>query len=72
MTAHELARRLLSLPDTDIRLYWDGAPRGEIEGIAQRDHLDMIYLVSHWGIYRENFTRDEIMYDATKEQDGEP
>ena len=34
-----------------------------------RDELDLIYLVGHWGsAARENFTRDEIVFDEEREE----
>jgi hypothetical protein len=51
MTNAELIEYLKKLPPTKpVALFWDGNPRGEIEGIVNDD--SEIVLVGDWSIYR--------------------
>ena len=63
MKAHDLAKRLLALPNREVNIFWDGAARGDVEGIVNDKE---IVLVGDWSIYRDGpyrmYAEDKIIF----------
>jgi hypothetical protein len=53
--------------EADMALFWDGAPRGEVEGICRHGE-ETIVLVGEWCIYRDGihraFPEVDVLFDA--------
>ena len=60
MKANELANILNGLPDKEVYLFWDGAARGEIEGIMTQG--ETVVIVGDWSIYRDRYKEEQIVY----------
>jgi hypothetical protein len=70
MIVLELVDILKTLPqDKDISLFWDGASRGDIEGIVNTS--GEVVIVGDWSIYRDGdyraYKEDEIVYDKGRD-----
>jgi len=56
---------LATLPaDKSVAVFWDGGPRGDVEGIVNA--ADEVVIVGEWSIYRDSEYRrypdDQIVY----------
>ncbi len=66
MKVKELIEYLGTLPaEKNVSVFWDGAARGEVEGIVNAEHE--VVLVGEWSIYRDNekyraYPEEEIIY----------
>jgi hypothetical protein len=61
MTVKLLIEQLLKLEqDAEVSIFWDGSPRGGVEGIYVSsgdnygDYINHVVLVGDWSIYRRN------------------
>ena len=69
MKAKELIEYLQKLPqEKDISIFWDGAARGDVEGIVN-DDLEIV-LIASWSIYRDGtyraYPEENIVFDSHK------
>ena len=66
MTVEELIKILQTLPqEKPVSIFWDGQPRGDIEGIVNDD--GEVVLVGEWSIYRssgkyQRYPEEKIIY----------
>ena len=68
MKVKELIEQLTKLePDAEVSVFWDGAPRGDIEGIYVSAPNSFGYrggevvLVGDWSIYRERIQKEKAI-----------
>jgi len=66
MNVEELIQHLEKLPkDKEVSIFWDGAARGDVDGIVNAD--DEVVIVGEWSIYRDSgkyqaYPEDKIVY----------
>lgn len=66
MTVNELIKILQTLPqEKPAAIFWDGQPRGDVEGIVNDDAK--VVIVGDWSIYRspgeyQRYPEEKIVY----------
>ena len=59
MKVKELIEQLKPLPqESEISIFWDGAARGEVEGIVNNVPGNEVVIVGEWDIYRDGKYRE--------------
>lgn len=66
MKVKELVKVLKKLPqDKEVSIFYDGAARGEVEGIVDDSE---VVIVAEWSVYRKKFPEVVYARGETQEQ----